>query len=129
MDAADFDPKMKARIRRVASHMQTFDFFYGLSLDECLLRNADSLSATLQSKEMSAAEGKSVATKTLKAVSNMRNEKHFNLFWEKVQKNSRDVSVEEPQLPRRRRMPARFETGNAPAAFHSEVKAHYRQIY
>lgn len=123
------DPKMKARIRGVASHMHTFDFYYGLSLGECLLRNADNLSATLQAKDISAAEGKCVAMKTLKAIQHMRSEDNFTLFWEKIQKNAREVFVEEPHLPRRRRMPARYETGNAPAEFHAEVKAHYRQVY
>ena len=52
------DPKMKARIRGVASHMRTFDCYFGLTLGECLLRSADNLSATLQAKGISAAEGK-----------------------------------------------------------------------
>lgn len=49
------DTDMKARIRGVQAHMQKFDFFFGSSLAEVLLRNADNLSKTLQCKDLSAA--------------------------------------------------------------------------
>ena len=52
------DTQMNARIRGVQVHMLTFDFFYGLTLGECLLRHAENLSATLQTKDLSASEGK-----------------------------------------------------------------------
>jgi len=38
-------------------------------------------------------------------------------------------SVETPLLPRRRKVPSRFETGQAPAEFHSTPKDYYRQKY
>ena len=41
------DTDMKARIRGVQAHMQKFEFFFGSSLAELLLRNADNLSRTL----------------------------------------------------------------------------------
>ena len=67
--------------------------------------------------------------KTLKAIESIRSDDNFTLFWEKTAKNARDVSVDEPHLPRRRRMPNRFEARNAPAEFHDDIKTHYRQIY
>jgi hypothetical protein len=42
---------------------------------------------------------------------------------------SRKRSVETPLLPRRRKVPSRFETGQAPAEFHSTPKDYYRQKY
>ena len=123
------DAKMKTRIRGVAAHMKKFDFYYCLSLGECLLRNADNLSATLQAKDISAAEGKSVAMKTVQAILQMRTDNCFELFWEKVTKNSKEVSVEEPCLPRRRRVPTRYEVGNAAAEYQEDVQSHYKQIY
>ena len=123
------DAKMKIRIRGVAAHMKKFDFFYGLSLGECLLRNADNLSATLQAKDISAAEGENVAMKTVQAISQMRTDNCFALFWEKITKNSKAVSVEEPCLPRRRRVPTRYELGNASTEYHEDVQSYYKQIY
>jgi hypothetical protein len=45
------DTDMKARICGVQAHMQKFEFVFGSSLAELLLRNADNLSRTLQSKD------------------------------------------------------------------------------
>ena len=57
---------MKARIRGVKAHMMQFELYFRLALRECLLRHVDNLSATLQRKVLSAAEGKSIAMKTVK---------------------------------------------------------------
>ena len=83
-------------------------FVLGLLLGECLLRDAD-LSVTLQSINMSATDGKTVAMKPLKATETMRTDDSFPLFWEKVLKKSRNVHTDKPTLPRRRRLPVRFE--------------------
>ena len=48
------DTEIKARIRGVASQMQTFKFFFGLEL---ILRHTDKLSQTLQQPELSSVEG------------------------------------------------------------------------
>ncbi|CAG2184616.1 unnamed protein product [Mytilus edulis] len=104
-------------------------FFFGSSLAEVLLRNADNLSKTLQCKDLSAAESKSIAQKTVQTLKSLRDDECFNLFWENVIMKSRRKSVEEPVLPRKRRMPSRLETGTATAEFHSTPKDFYRQKY
>ena len=58
------DSETIARIQGVASQMQNFDFFFGLVLGECVLRNVDNLSKTLQSKTCSASEGQLIANQT-----------------------------------------------------------------
>jgi hypothetical protein len=59
----------------------------------------------------------------------MRSDQCFDLFWEKVAMKAEQRSVETPLLPRRRKVPSRFETGQAPAEFHSTPKDYYRQKY
>jgi len=46
-----------------------------------------------------------------------------------VLKKADAVDVEEPSLPRRRRRPRRYETGDASPHFTATVEDHYRQIY
>jgi len=46
-----------------------------------------------------------------------------------VQRKAAAVHVAEPRLPRRRKMPPRYETGTATPHFPTTVEAHYRQIY
>ena len=59
----------------------------------------------------------------------MRCDQCFDLFWEKVVMKAEQRSVETPLLPRRRKLPSRFETEQAPAEFHSTPKDYYRQKY
>ena len=40
-----------------------------------------------------------------------------------------EVDVDELGLPRKRRMPAHYETGSAPAEFQSTPESFFRQIY
>lgn len=122
------DTETIAHIRGVASQMQRFDFFFGLVLGEFLLRHTDNLSRTLQ-KSCSASKGQIVANMTKKTLFNTRSEQNFDLFWDKVTKLAVNLDVEEPMLPRKRKMPQRFEEGSAPPEFHSSPKDAYRQSY
>ncbi len=56
---------MKARIRGVAAVMESFEYFFAISLAELLLRHSDNLSKTLQSSSISAAEGQKIAEMTV----------------------------------------------------------------
>ena len=130
-EAADIshDTETIARIRGVAAQMNKFEFFFGLFLSEVLLSHTDNLSKSLQSKNCSAAEGQLIADMTKRTISSLRNNTEFDLFWKKVAKMKDEVDVDEPGLPRKRRMPARYETGSAPAEFHSTPESFFRQIY
>ena len=55
------DTVTKARIQGIATVMTSFDLFFGLMLGELLLNHCDHLSKTLQSPQLSAAEGQTVA--------------------------------------------------------------------
>jgi len=59
------DTDAKARMMGVAMQMNTFEFYYGVSLAHLLLRHTDNLSRTLQHKNISAAAGQQVAKKAL----------------------------------------------------------------
>ena len=107
--------------------MRTFDFFFGLVLGEFLLRHTDNISRTLQ-KNFSASEGQIVAEKTKVTLLSIRNEASFD-SWEKVVGMSERVDVEKPRLSRRRRVPRRYEDGNAEPEYPTTPEEHYRRIY
>ena len=50
------------------------------------------------------------------------------LFWHKVATSATDLPIDEPTLPRRRKLPRRFDDDSAPT-FHVMVEDHYRVIY
>lgn len=78
------DVEMRARITGVNTQVHTFDFLFGVSLGNLLLRHTDNLSKTLQHKSLSAAEGQRVAQLTLDVLQSLRNEDHFKNFYAHV---------------------------------------------
>ena len=110
------DTESKARINGVCSQMKTFDFMFGAVLGDKILRHSDNLSQTLQKRTTSADEGQVIAKMVIDTIAELRTE--FDLFWEKVMKKAE--SVEEPKLPRRRRVPRCIDDGNSSSHFHHE---------
>ena len=94
------DTEIIARIRGVAAQMSTFSFYFGLVLGEMLLRHSDNLSKTLQHEKMSAAEGQMIANMTSATLASLRNDVHYDLFWQKVIAMAKENNVEDPKLPR-----------------------------
>ncbi len=123
------DSETVARIGGVSAQMKLFDFYFGLVLGELLLRHTDNLSRSLQKKQISACEGQQTAEKTRKTLMGIRNDKDFDLFWEKVNRMTSDVEVSEPVLPRKRKVPRRYEDGSAPPTYDTSPKNMYRRVY
>lgn len=125
------DTETKARIGGVSAQMTKFDFLFGMILSEMLLRHSDNLSKTLQRKSVSAAEGQHVGRMVIDTLQSLRTEESYDLFWTKLSTmtDSADIDVEEPQLPRRRKTPKRYDDGLTSGDFHDTPKAYYRQLY
>ena len=71
---------VKARVIGCQAKMKTFDYFFGLLLGERLFSHTDNLSATLQSKNMSAVESQQIASQTVETLNRIRSEESFNAF-------------------------------------------------
>jgi len=89
----------------VAAQMNTFSFYFGLVLGEMLLRNK-----TLQHDKLSAAEAKAIAVMTNITLASLRNDAHYDLFWQKVIAMANENNVEDPKLPRKRKRPVSMKT-------------------
>ncbi len=109
--------------------MKSFRFLFGVMLGELILRHTDNLSRTLQHKTLSAAEGQEIARMTVQTLKSIRSGELFDLFWSKVSTTAEILDVEEPQLPRRRKVPRRIDDGTSAGDFHSTPKEYYRQHY
>ena len=106
------DPSVKARIIGVQAQFRKFQYFFGVLL-ELLLKHSDNLSKTLQSPKLSASEGQRIAAMTVKTLQSLRTDSNFDLFWTKAETARQKLDVNEPELPRKRKLPTRFEDGNA----------------
>ena len=123
------DTESKARIQGVRGQMKTFNFLFGTVLGEMVLRHTDNLSRTLQAKALSAAEGQQIADMVVRTLQTLRSVESFDLFWLKVTKSADSFDVGEPQLPRQRKIPKRYDDGLADSDFHADPKDCYRQQY
>ena len=98
------DSETKTRVR---GQMETFDYFL---LGQLILKHADNLSTTLQHQNISASEGQQIAVETLKLI---RNDESYDNFWKTTTEKAKALDIGEPSLPRRRKVPARYQDGTS----------------
>ena len=66
---------------------------------------------------------------TVMTLETLRNENNFKLFWQKINHLRLSYDIEEAKLPRKRRIPIRFEEGTAEGTFFDDCEAYFRSIY
>ena len=76
------------------------EFLFATFPVEMVLRHSDNLSATIQKKTTSAAEGQQLAQLVIAALQCTCNQEAHYLFWIKVLIFAESVDIDEPQLPR-----------------------------
>ena len=116
-EMAKRDPEISARCSGISAQFHSFDFFFGVHLGEKVLGLADSLSKSLQHQNLSAAQGQKMAALTTQYLRDMRTDEEFSSCWKIIMTGLEEVDVTEPTLPRKRRMPSRFETGSNTGEF------------
>ena len=99
------DTEMKARIRGIQANMPTFDFVYGCSFGILLLKQTDNLSRALKDSKVSAAVGSAIAHDVIKTLSKDWNDGAYELFWECILKRQKEFNVQDPKLPRQKKLP------------------------
>ena len=134
----ELDFETKSRIIGCKKQMKLFTFYFGLNLSKSLYLITDNLSRTLQKEKMSAIGGKELAGLTVKTLKNMRNDRDFKLFYEKIETSASKIDeVSTPMLLRKRKKPnysiIQYIEGNPKPtgeAYHPEnAYDHFKQIY
>ena len=69
------------------------------------------------------------AKRTKEVLGSIQSEEKFDLFSEKVTSLTADVDVNDPILPRKRKVPRRFEDRSAQPEYDGSPKDMYRRIY
>ena len=87
------------------------------------------LSKSLQEKRMSAVEGQHLAEMTIQALQALCTDKKFSDFWKEILAKQNSLGVDEPQLPCRRKVPARLQEGNSSPVFHTALTDYFCPIY
>ena len=106
------DAEMKARIPGVKSMMTTFDFYFGCTLGEQLLRQTDNLGRTVAPCKIHPPQLLKV-TDLPRMWSKHRTDTSFSLFWTPIlqDKTTEIQTIEGPKLPRKRKVPVGHELG------------------
>ena len=123
------DADIKGRIIGVNTQMTKYKLLFGLCLCERILKITDHLSKTIQHENMSASEAQVIAKQTIRTLEKMRADEQFTLFFEYVNKVRENTHTDEPTLPRKRKMPSRFEEGQDDVYHSPTVEERYRRIY
>ena len=73
-----------------------------------------------------AKKGASVVICTLKE---MRNDSKFTEFWQEISSKATELDIGEPTLPRRRKLPKRFDKSNTTTFHDSTPETMYKRLY
>ena len=95
------DVEMKARIRGVKSMMTTFEFDFGCTLGEQLLRQTDNPGRALHDSSTSAAQGNRLTLDVVKTLLKDQNDSSFSVFWARILqgKTTEIQTIWDPKLP------------------------------
>ena len=70
----NLEPEIKCRIIDVKSQMNTFNYFYEVTILQLVLRHSDNLPKTLQKSSLTSCQGKEIADLTLQITNSLRSE-------------------------------------------------------
>ena len=128
---SQLESDVRGRIIGCQAQMKTFNFFFGLHLGQRVFGHTDNLSATLQKISLSATDAKDLANLTVQALKKIRNDDCFKAFYETTlsKKQRFHADVGEPEVPRKRKAPARFEEGTGAPSFPKTPEDLYRRVY
>lgn len=116
-----------AKASGLLTRMENFDTYFALHLAFLLFAAAEQLSTNLQAKDTTVQEAIHGSALYMSHLNSLRSETKFNQFYEKVIQDS-SLLTEEPELPRQRKVPRRFDSGGA-AHIYSTPKDRYRHAY
>ena len=116
-----------AKAHGLLTQMEKFETFFALKLASLVYSAAEQLSSNLQSVDITVQEALNGARLLIHHLKVLRDDNHFNCFYDSVCQESASLT-EEPCLPRQRKLPRRFDDGSA-AHQYENPKSRYRHLY
>ena len=124
--------EMKTRIKGQIGdngYMFKFSSFFGFKLAHFILRHTDLLAKKLQSPNLNAAEGYEMAMLTVTILEVENKTERFDNFFNSVVEAAKEIGVNDPVLPRKRKVPAKLVDSVEPIPIHSNIREMYQEIY
>jgi Domain of unknown function (DUF4371)/hAT family C-terminal dimerisation region len=124
--------KENARIEAEASGLlesfTKFDTFIKLELLRILFTIVEDSNTALQGAQLNFREAESIINSLKSVIQMARTDERFETFWKSAITGSEGLQLDEPILPRRRRVPTKFD-GSGQHHFPSTPEEHYRRLY
>ena len=108
--------------------MENFSIYFGLKLSHLVFGTTEQLSTTLQYKDINAQEVSSAVSAAITFLQRQGFDSAFDKFYKTTFKDSEGLT-QEPALPRRRKIPERFENGAPGSEAHPSAKEYFRHHY
>ena len=129
----NLEPEIVSITIGVKSEMNTFNYFYGVTISQLVLRHSDNLSKTLLllKSSLTSCEGEEIAGLTMQTKNSLPSESEFELLWQKMVQQTEILEITQPSLLRKRKRPAKLLNENE-ASIYDEVsdgKTFCRRIY
>lgn len=141
---ANYEPLMKFFVERITDcevdsiisakasgyfeHMRTFEFFFFLTMIIELLDRIEILNKDLQNSELSVNDSYRKIEGVIYCMNVSRDSK-FEIIWQKSNNGVKELDIDEPQLPRQRKIPKRLDSSNSENLVFKTPKEMYRKIY
>lgn len=108
---------------------QQFKTYCGLMFGVAVFQPAEELSRLLQRSTLTADVARRAATMLIDSLQDMRNDEKFHSQWVTITQRASELKLNEPQLPKRRKPPSRFDVGVGPATTYESPENFYRRIF
>lgn len=112
-----------------AKQLQTFSMYFALQLLNTVFASSECLARRLQSPKLSLSNAKSSVTALAAIWTAQREENRFHEIWTTVVQDAEKNGVDNPTLPRARKVPRRLDPEGANPHVDRSTEDFYRRIY
>lgn len=111
-----------------SKQLQSFSTYFRLTVLVKSMGPVEEVNAKIQSPNMSLASIMKKAGLLQEVLSEMRTDSSYNHFWETTVEKARNLYLDDPTLPRKRKPPRWLNHGSLPHTF-SDPKEYFHQIH
>ena len=108
--------------------LEKFSILFGLRLSHRLFSAAEQLSLTLQKKEIALQDAITAVEAAKSYFRRIRSDEEFNRFYDDTVALAQEHNINQPELPRYRKRPSRYESGSEQHHY-SSPRAYHRHLY
>ena len=112
--------------------METFEYYFGVTIMLKILGDSDKLSRSIQSPDLTATDAKYLENCTVETLEKIRNDRDFDLLWNDINEKAHSLDLRESKQPRKRKVPQKLLENDTASIIYdevSDVKTYHCIIY